>query len=84
MVVDVKQLNEIADVWCIGVEDEKNFSLSNGAIVHNCDSMRYLCVSLPKTRDGLSPEELDNRYREAVYGSNTHLPNVFRDDLPHY
>jgi len=51
---------------------------------HACDSLRYLCVSLPKTRDGLSPEELDKRYRDAVYGPNTHLPNVFRDDLPNY
>jgi phage terminase large subunit len=52
---------------------------------HFADSMRYLAISLPKTRDGLSPEELDRRYQEAVYGSNNaNMPAVFRDDLPEY
>jgi len=44
---------------------------------HAADAMRYLCVSLPKTRDGLSPEELDRRYNEAMYGGS--LPSVFDD-----
>lgn len=51
---------------------------------HAADAMRYLCVSLPKTRDGLSAEELDKRYMEAMYGSNSNMPSVFRDDLPRY
>lgn len=51
---------------------------------HFADCMRYLCISLPKTRDGLSPEQLQQRYQEAVYGPNSNLPNVFRDDLPPY
>lgn len=52
---------------------------------HFADAMRYLCVSLPKTRDGLSPEDLDKRYQEAMYGShNTNMPSIFRDDLPQY
>jgi phage terminase large subunit len=49
---------------------------------HWADAMRYLCISLPKTRDGLTPEELDRRYQEAVYGTNSTLPAIFRDDLP--
>lgn len=49
---------------------------------HFADAMRYLCVSLPKTRDGLTPEELDKRYRETVYGTASNMPAVFRDDLP--
>jgi hypothetical protein len=49
---------------------------------HFADCMRYLCISLPKTRDGLSAEDLDKRYQEAVYGSNTNMPSIFRDDLP--
>lgn len=48
---------------------------------HFADSMRYLCVTLPKTRDGLSPEELDRRYQEAVYG--TPLRGVFGNDPFH-
>lgn len=52
---------------------------------HFADAMRYLCVSLPKTRDGLTPEGLDKRYQEAVYGtSNANMPSIFRDDLPRY
>jgi len=49
---------------------------------HFADAMRYLCISLPKTRDGLSAEELEKRYQEAVYGKNANMPAVFRDDLP--
>lgn len=51
---------------------------------HFADAMRYLCVSLPRTRDGLTPEELDARYQEAMYGNQGSLPSVFRDDLPQY
>jgi phage terminase large subunit len=51
---------------------------------HFADSIRYMCVSLPKTRDGLSPEELDRRYQEAILGSGSGLPPVFRDDLGRY
>jgi hypothetical protein len=51
---------------------------------HFSDAMRYLAISLPKTRDGSSPEELDKRYQEAIYGRNSNLPAVFRDDLPNY
>ncbi len=48
---------------------------------HAADAMRYLCLSLPKTRDGHStPEELDRRYRESVYGDNSNLPRMFRDE----
>lgn len=62
----------------------------NNAPLHNwashaADCLRYLCISLPKARDGLSAEELDRRYSEAVSGSyNKNLPNIFRDDLPLY
>ena len=51
---------------------------------HFADAMRYLCVSLPKTRDGLSAEELDKRFHDTVYGTNSNLPPIFRDDLPSY
>lgn len=48
------------------------------------DSMRYLCISLPKTRDGLSAEELDRRYYETIYQGNSNLPPIFRDNKPQY
>ena len=51
---------------------------------HWADCLRYLCISLPKMKDGLSAEELDKRYIEAMYGVNKVMPAVFRDDLPPY
>lgn len=51
---------------------------------HGADSLRYLCITLPKTRDGLSAEDLEKRYQEAVYGVNSTMPSVFRDDLPEH
>lgn len=51
---------------------------------HWADALRYLCISLPKTRDGSSPEDLDRRHAEAIYGANSVLPSIFRDDLPPY
>jgi len=51
---------------------------------HFSDAMRYLCISLPKTRDGLSPEQLQQRYQDAVYGRNSNMPSIFREDLPPY
>jgi hypothetical protein len=43
---------------------------------HFADCARYMALSLPKTRDGLSAEDLDKRYHEAVYG-NRGFPDVF-------
>ena len=47
---------------------------------HGADALRYLCVSLPKTRDGLSPEELDKRFMEAWIGEEGRMPKMFRTD----
>lgn len=51
---------------------------------HYADAMRYLAISLPKTKDGKSPEELDREWYEARYGTNSRMPGIFRDDLPRY
>ncbi len=45
---------------------------------HFSDAMRYLCVSLPRTRDGATGEEIDRRYQEAMYGSQSGLPSLFQ------
>lgn len=47
---------------------------------HYADAVRYMCVSLGKTRDGMSPEDLDRLHQEAVYGSENKMPRFFRDD----
>lgn len=48
------------------------------------DAMRYLALSLPKTRDGLTPDDLDRIRNEALYGSEGQLPPVFRDNNQGY
>jgi hypothetical protein len=45
---------------------------------HFADSFRYLCVSLPKTKDGLSSKELDQRFNEARYGQTSTFASVFQ------
>lgn len=42
------------------------------------DSMRYLAVSIGKIGDSLTPEQLDKRYKEAMYSPSEDLPLFFR------
>jgi len=46
--------------------------------VSNSDAMRYLSVSLPKTNDGLTSEQIDRNYREAKFGEDSNMPSFFR------
>jgi len=50
---------------------------------HAADALRYLCVSLSKVRDDSSAAEIERRYREAMYGDQSSLPPVFRDEFKH-
>lgn len=50
---------------------------------HACDSLRYLCAALPKTKDSMSADKLNKIYEEAM-GIQSNMPAVFRDDLPEY
>ena len=50
---------------------------------HFADAFRYLCISLPRTRDGLSATELDKRYHETVYGESDDR-TFFTKDNYHY
>jgi phage terminase large subunit len=45
---------------------------------HAADAFRYLCLSLPRTRDGATAEDLNKRYEEAMYGSSR--PSGFFSD----
>lgn len=51
---------------------------------HFADAMRYLCVSLPKVKDGASGDDIDRRYNEARYGDSAKMPSFFRDDNNNY
>jgi len=46
---------------------------------HFADAFRYLAVSLPKTYDDLSKEELNSRYQKAIYGNQSQLPKFFQN-----
>lgn len=61
----------------------KNNPLHN-EFSHAADAMRYLAISLAKVKDGSTPEELQRRYMETLYGPQSSLPSIFRDDLPRY
>ncbi len=51
---------------------------------HWADAMRYLCISLPRMSEGVSPQEIDKRYREVMFGEQSNMPAVFRDDVGGY
>ena len=44
------------------------------------DALRYLCISLDKTKDGLSAQELEKNYKEAMWGTQSNMPDIFKDD----
>lgn len=49
---------------------------------HYADSMRYLALSIGFTQGGTSAEELDKRYREAVYGQTG--PDIFNTNIDYF
>lgn len=50
---------------------------------HAADCLRYLCLSLNKTKRGMTSQEFDRAKAEALYGSRNNLPRFFNDD-PRY
>ena len=50
---------------------------------HDSDSFRYLALSVNKLTPNSSPEELNKRYNEAVYGGNQ-IQNGFFSDFKGY
>lgn len=44
LIEGVTHLSETSDVWCLTVPDAGEFSLANGAVVHNSDAFRYACL----------------------------------------
>lgn len=47
---------------------------------HIADALRYLCTTLPKTKDSSNPEQLERRYQEVAYGGDQ-LKGFFRDTI---
>lgn len=46
---------------------------------HAADALRYLCVSLPKTEQGMTAEEHRRIRAEALYSPHNGLPPMFQD-----
>jgi len=44
LIESVRPLSERADVWCLTVPGAEEFSLANGALVHNCDAFRMYAM----------------------------------------
>jgi hypothetical protein len=74
------QLAEPNWVYDLTIETD-NCYYANNYLVSNSDSFRYLCVSLSKTRDGLSAQDLDKRYNEAILQGVSNLPRPFKTDI---
>jgi phage terminase large subunit len=52
---------------------------------HYADAMRYLCISLPKTKDGMTQQDVDRLKAQALGGiDQSNMPSIFRTDLPEY
>lgn len=47
---------------------------------HWADSLRYLCITLPQTKDGMTAEDLDELYRKSRAGYQGNMPNFFKDN----
>jgi hypothetical protein len=59
----IKNLHECEDVWCLTVPDEEHFSLSNGAVVHNCsDAFRYLAIGMDTGSTWSKPLKLNTSW----------------------
>lgn len=51
---------------------------------HAADAFRYLCMSSPRTTQGVSASDLRKTYEETVYGVSQNVSPVFRDTLNKY
>jgi hypothetical protein len=72
VIESVKNLNKTSDVWCLTVPGAEEFSLSNGAIVHNCshpaDAFRMLAIAW---RGEVAPKVMSSERPLIVGRTNT-------------
>lgn len=60
--------------------EKDNCYFANNYLVSNSDSLRYCAISLGKSRDGMSQEDVDKLRREAQY-SEQPLPKYFYEGV---
>jgi hypothetical protein len=80
----VSRLSEMEDVWCLTVPESESFSLSNGAIVHNCsnpaDSFRYLSLAVNPASARREGQVLKTHTPAATIANNVlSLEALYRD-----
>jgi hypothetical protein len=46
-----------------------------------CDAFRMMALTLSKTQDGMSKEDIDRNYKEHILGNQNSLPKMFQDPL---
>jgi hypothetical protein len=54
----------------------KDYPLHNWSS-NSADAMRYLAICLPKLRTGMTEEDAEKQYQQAVYGSPSNGPDYF-------
>jgi phage terminase large subunit len=74
----IRHLNSYRQEWDEVRKQYKGIPLHDDTS-HGADAFRYMCIALKKASfDGTTPEQLDKRYREAMYGNQ--LPGMFGDN----
>jgi len=73
----IRALENYRQEWCPRKQRYRPVPLHD-MYSHAADAMRYLCISLPKTSDSISAEELEKVRYEAVYGNESKLPDFFQ------
>lgn len=48
---------------------------------HYADALRYMCLSIHKTKKGMSTDDFERKKAQALYGNQGDLPRFFRDDI---
>jgi intein/homing endonuclease len=69
-------LNIYHQEWDDRRQDYKNQPF-HGPESHAADAFRMLSVSLNRLKPGMSQEDIDRMYHNAIYGNNNNLPDVF-------
>jgi len=64
------------DVYCLNVPDTSTFVLANGAVVHNCDALRYLCKERLIDSKWQQPAEVFNK---GIIKLQAYISQVRRD-----
>jgi len=67
LIENVKKITELEDVYDISVPGFRQFSLANGAIVHNSDAWCYLAVAFKEgyISKGMTQESVNELKRKA-------------------